>query len=67
MPFGQEIAFLSILPKAAAVKLWRSAALARAPQLLLTSEEVLHGFAVGHFQEAAARIRRQGGVGAIRQ
>lgn len=33
----------------------------------LTSEETLHGFAVGHLQEAAARVRGQGGVGAVRQ
>lgn len=33
----------------------------------LTSEETLHGFAVGHLQEAATRVRGEGGVGAVRQ
>lgn len=67
MPFGQDIAFLSIIRKAVAVTLRRSAALALGGEPLLTGEEVLHRLAVGHLQEAAARIRGQGGVGAVGQ
>lgn len=33
----------------------------------LTSKEALHAVAVGHLQQAAARICCQGGVGAVRQ
>lgn len=65
MPFCQEIAFLSIISTAVRVKLRRWAGLDPTTKLVLTSEEVLHVFAVGHLQEAAARISRQGGVGAI--
>lgn len=66
MPFCQEIAFLSIISKAVRVKLRGWAGLTTT-KLVLTSEEVLHVFTVGHLQEAAARISRQGGVGAIGQ
>lgn len=66
MPFGQEIAFFfnhlkSCRSETGGQQRWQP------PELVLTSEEVLHRFAVGHFQEAAARIRCQGGIGAIGQ
>lgn len=36
-------------------------------KITFTSEEALHAVAVGHLEKATARIRCQGGVGAIRQ
>ena len=36
-------------------------------EIRFTREEPLHAVAVGHFQEATARVRGQSGVGSIRQ
>lgn len=59
MPLGQDIALLSVTQKGQRRRRWGGE--------LLTVEEALHRFAVGHFQEAAARIGGQGGVGAVGQ